>query len=261
MQQQRLFRRAGMRIDQKMFKTATKMLGLFIMTAGCAQNSLQKKEIENQKQRMAAMERRILKLQKELSSLSEKTAVLQESLKAKAVQPRPMPQGDSLDFVEDVVENSIFSKQEDKSLEAPIVPKIKKPTSELTSHGDDLLYTKAVASYRHRMTSDLLRTVQLLEKGYAQSSWTDNAYYLLGRHYQELGKYKKAVRTYKKLVEKYPASNKSVSALYAQALAYKSLKMHGRAKRILRRVQKNYPGSRESYLAQTELKILEMERL
>lgn len=112
--------------------------------------------------------------------------------------------------------------------------------------GEHLLYSKVIDSYRGKTLGDLTRAVELMEKAYPSSIYTDNALYLKAELALLKGQLQNSLDTIDTLLSNYPTSNKRVSALYLKSQALHQTNQPKASALARAEVEKRYPGSIEA---------------
>jgi TolA-binding protein len=126
---------------------------------------------------------------------------------------------------------------------------------------EESLFAEVIASYRAKDLTHLRGQVAEFEKAFKQSPLLDNAIFLLGRLEYQKGHYPEALKTFTKITDDQAMANKRPGALLAKAQVYTKLKLYDHAESALTELKTNYKGAPETEQIETELKLIEIEKL
>lgn len=210
-----------------------------IFFAGCAH---QVQDDARWKNRVHYLEKKLKLNQKQIVDLKEKYQVL-ETILAETKSQQKVNEA-SVDMVSEFSAKEVQEKSLEKEKLEP-------------RQNEHYMYAKVIESFRKKDEEVLKRVVGLFLKTFPQSVHADNSLYLLGRLYLESRKLSEALATFERLEREYPLGNKMPASQLLRSIALKQLSRKDEAEKQLLEIQKIYPGSQESFLAGTELQILQ----
>ena len=200
------------------------------------------------------LHRRLKSQEKELQALRDENRILKHKMST-PTEPSGLPLMTELTLpAPATVEVASATKVSTSAKTAGEATVVAEATTEAS--GDHLLYAKVIESFRAEQKEDLLRSVELLQKGFPESEHVDNALYLKGLYHFAHNELADALKTFRQVQEKYPESNKVVSSLFAEAMVLKKMSRRTEAEQKLKNVAKLFPGSPESQRVDLELRIL-----
>ncbi|MFZ7111239.1 MAG: tol-pal system protein YbgF [Desulfatiglandales bacterium] len=121
---------------------------------------------------------------------------------------------------------------------------------------EQILYDKALASYKEGRYEDAIEGFNGFLKRYPKSDRADNAHFWIGECHMNLKQYEQAILAYQNVIKDFPKGNKVPSALLRQAAAFGEIKDKTSSRLLLKKIINNYPKSNEAKIAQKRLETI-----
>ena len=126
-------------------------------------------------------------------------------------------------------------------------------------NADYSLFRSAVTLGMSKDYTAKAQTLRELILEYPNSTYSEQAYYELGRTYIEMDKYKEAIATYDELARRYPQSQLTRRAVTEKAMLYNSNNDYNNAIKAYKTIIEEYPNSEEAQIALQDLRNIYIE--
>lgn len=126
-------------------------------------------------------------------------------------------------------------------------------------NADYSLFRSAITLGMSKNYEAKAQTLRELIAEYPNSSYSEQAYYELGRTYIEQGKQKEGIAMYDKLVQRFPQSQLARRAATEKAMVYNSKGDNSNAIKAYKAIIEQYPHSEEAQIALQDLKDIYIE--
>ena len=127
------------------------------------------------------------------------------------------------------------------------------------SQGDYALYRGAITQGLGKDYAGKVETFRRLINNFPQSTYTEQAYYEMGRVYVEQEKFEQAVATFDEFVKRYPNSSLARKAATETAMIYNQTGNNDKAIAAYKKIIATYPQSEEAQIAAQDLKGIYVE--
>ena len=127
------------------------------------------------------------------------------------------------------------------------------------SYGDYALYRSAITQGLGKDYAGKVETLRRLINNFPQSTYTEQAYYEMGRAYVEQEKNEQAIATFDELLRNYPKSSLARKAATETAMIYNQTGNNEKAISAYKKIIATYPQSDEAQIAAQDLKNLYVE--
>lgn len=134
-----------------------------------------------------------------------------------------------------------------------------KATSIDSRNADYSLFRSAITLGMSKDYEGKAQTLRELIAEYPNSTYSEQAYYELGRTYIEQGKQKEGIAMFDKLVQRFPQSQLARRAATEKAMVYNSMGDNSNAIRAYKDIIEQYPHSEEAQVALKDLKNIYIE--
>lgn len=134
-----------------------------------------------------------------------------------------------------------------------------KATSIDSKNADYSLFRSAITLGMSKDYEGKAQALRELIAEYPNSTYSEQAYYELGRTYIEQGKQKEGVAMYDKLVQRFPQSQLARRAATEKAMVYNSRGDNNNAIKAYKNIIEQYPHSEEAQIALQDLKNIYIE--
>ena len=128
-----------------------------------------------------------------------------------------------------------------------------------TSQGDYALYRGAITQGLVKDYAGKVETLRRLINNFPQSTYTEQAYYEMGRSYVEQEKFEQAIATFDEFVKRYPDSSLARKAATETAMIYNQTGNNDKAIAAYKKIIATYPQSEEAQIAAQDLKGIYVE--
>ncbi len=122
------------------------------------------------------------------------------------------------------------------------------------SEPPEIIYNKALASYKHNNYDKGIVLFNSVVKDHSKHDLADNALYWVGECYYAQKKYSDAISTFQNVLKKYPEGSKIPDSLLKTGYSYLALNDKENARVYLKQVIQNYPFSTAGNKAEETLK-------
>ena len=122
------------------------------------------------------------------------------------------------------------------------------------AYGDYALYRSGIAQGLGKDYAGKVETLKRLINNFPQSTYTEQAYYEMGRAYVEQEKNGQAIATFDELVKRYPNSSLARKAATETAMIYNQTGNNEKAISAYKKIITAYPQSEEAQIAAQDLK-------
>ncbi len=127
------------------------------------------------------------------------------------------------------------------------------------SQGDYALYRGAITQGLGKDYAGKVETLRRLINNFPQSTYTEQAYYEMGRAYVEQEKFEQAITTFDEFVKRYPNSSLARKAATETAMIYNQTGNNEKAIAAYKKIIATYPQSEEAQIAAQDLKGIYVE--
>lgn len=127
------------------------------------------------------------------------------------------------------------------------------------SYGDYALYRSAITQGLGKDYAGKVETLKRLINNFPQSTYTEQAYYEMGRAYVEQEKYEQAIAIFDEVVKRYPDSSLARKAATETAMIYNQTGNNEKAISAYKKIIAAYPQSEEAQIAAQDLKNIYVE--
>ena len=127
------------------------------------------------------------------------------------------------------------------------------------SQGDYALYRGAITQGLGKDYAGKVETLRRLINNFPQSTYTEQAYYEMGRAYVEQEKFEQAVATFDEFIKRYPNSSFARKAATETAMIYNQTGNNDKAIAAYKKIIATYPHSEEAQIAAQDLKGIYVE--
>ena len=128
------------------------------------------------------------------------------------------------------------------------------------SNADYSLFRSAITLGMSKDYNGKAQALRELIAEYPNSTYSEQAYYELGRTYIEQGKHEDAIATYDKLAQRFPQSQLARRAATEKAMVYNSNNDYSNAIKAYKAIIEKYPHSEEARIALEDLKNIYIEQ-
>ena len=122
------------------------------------------------------------------------------------------------------------------------------------SQGDYALYRGAITQGLSKDYAGKVETLKRLINNFPQSTYTEQAFYEMGRAYVEQERYEQAIASFDELVKRYPSSSLARKAATETAMIYNQTGNNDKAIAAYKKIIATYPQSDEAQIAAQDLK-------